>query len=185
MDYILSQVFVVLCYIALACSCLVKTRKTILIFSMFALAFNGASYVLLKAWMGFGVVCIAVVRNIIFMIQEKYDKDDSYAWWEYVVLVFLIAVSVAVGIIAYDGFFSLFSLLSSVIYTVSIWQKNVGVYKYLGVASSVASIIYFAFIRSLFGFILETVMLGFLIAGIIKYRLENKKKKEVDANGTL
>ena len=30
MDYILSQVFVVLCYIALACSCLVKTRKTIL-----------------------------------------------------------------------------------------------------------------------------------------------------------
>ena len=46
------------------------------------------------------------------MIQEKYDKDDSYAWWEYIVLVFL-------------------------------------------------------------------------IAGIIKYRLENKKKKEVDVNGTL
>ena len=70
MSYLLSQICVCISYAFLGLTYLIKRRDLILIFSLIALIFNGASYTLLGAWAGLAVVCIALLRNILFLIQQ-------------------------------------------------------------------------------------------------------------------
>jgi len=184
-EYILSQVFVILSYTFLAATYLTKKRKWILFFSIVAVVFNGVSYFFLKAWAGLGVTAVALLRNIIFMIQEKVDKIEEYMYWDYLILAFLVGVTVTSAVLTYNGFFSLFTTFASLAYTVSIWQKNITVYEILGVVSCVFSLAYYAFIGSFFGIILESALMIVEIIGTIKYFKEkrNQEAKEVSENG--
>ena len=69
--YIVSQVFVVISYSLLAITYCLKNRKSILLFNFVSLLTNAAAFALLGAWSGFVMNLIAVVRNIIFLIQNK------------------------------------------------------------------------------------------------------------------
>ena len=69
MTYILSQIFVVLCYVCLAATYAIKNRYLLLSVSIAAIVFNGISYTLLGAWAGLAVTVVALIRNIIFMIH--------------------------------------------------------------------------------------------------------------------
>ena len=76
--YVLSQVFVIINAALLMATYQLKTRKSILIVSFMALIANGVAYVLLSAWSGLAMVFVAMIRNIIFMIDEKKNgKSDK------------------------------------------------------------------------------------------------------------
>lgn len=183
MIYILSQVFVVLCYICLGATYTTKKRNWILSYSIAAIVFNGISYTLLGAWAGLGVTIVALIRNIVFMIQEKFEGDKDYTTMDWIVLIILMIISGVFAYFTYDGWLSLFSTLSSVIYTLSVWQHNISAYKILGLASSAFSIIYFVFIWSIFGFILESTLFIFMFVGTIRYFVKLKKEKEEKTDG--
>ena len=183
MIYILSQVFVVLCYVCLAATYTTKKRNWILSYSIAALVFNGVSYTLLGAWAGLGVTIVALIRNIVFMIQEKFEGDKDYTTMDWIVLTVLMIISGVFAYFTYDGWLSLFSTLSSVIYTLSVWQHNISAYKILGLVSSAFSIIYFVFIWSIFGFVLESALFVFMLIGTIRYFIKLKKEKEVKTDG--
>ena len=178
MTYILSQVFVVACYMCLAATYLTKNRYVLLSFSMAAIIFNGVSYTLLGAWAGLAVTCIALARNIIFMIQEKFEGDKDYTKMDWIVLVFLILSACFFAWLTYDTWLSLFITLSSILYTIAVWQHNNTVYRILGLLSSVFSIIYYVFIWSLFGFILKGVFFVFMLISSICYFIKIKKQSQ-------
>lgn len=174
MEYILSQVFVVLCYILLGSTYLIKNRSTILIINMCSLVCNGVSYFLLGAWAGLGVICIAVLRNAIFIVQQRIKALEKYLIDDIIILVFLMIVTALVGVFTFDTVLSLFSIFASATYTISVWQRNIKVYKLLGILSSAFGVVYFVFIHSLFGIILESCMLVISAVGAIIYILKNK-----------
>lgn len=176
MEYILSQVFVVLCYLLLGSTYLIKNRSTILVVNMCSLVCNGVSYFLLGAWAGVGVVCIAAVRNVIFIVQQRIKALDKYLIDDIIILIFLMIVSVVVGVLTFDTIWSLFSIFASVTYTISVWQRNIKIYKILGVITSVFGVVYFVFIHSLFGIILESCMCVTAAVGAIIYIRKNKKE---------
>ncbi len=179
MNYILSQIFVVLGYICLGLTYLNKNRMLILFVGLGSLIFNGLSYIFLGAWMGLGVTCVAIVRNILFLIQQKIKALNKYKIDDWIILIFLLVISVVIAIFTYDTFFSLFSVGASVTYTLSVWQKNIKVYKILGIFSSLFAVIYFSFIGSLFGIILECVMFVVsLVATILYIKQQNKETNE-------
>lgn len=181
LTYILSQIFVVLCYICLAATYAIKNRYILLSVSIAAIVFNAISYTLLGAWAGLAVTIVALIRNIIFMIQEKLEGDKDYTVADWIVLVVLMLISATFAYFTYDGWLSLFSVFSSVLYTISVWQHNISVYKILGLISSICSIVYFIFIWSLFGFILEIAMFVFMLVTTIIYfvKLKKEKNKEI------
>ena len=151
MTYILSQVFICLCYLFLGLTYVIKKRTLILCFSLVALVLNGVHYSLLGAWAGLGVVCIAIVRNVLFLVQQKIKVLDKYVIDDWIILIFLMIISIITGVWTYNSIFSLFSIVASMIYTVSVWQKNIKVYKILGIISGLINIVYFIFIKSIFG----------------------------------
>lgn len=182
--YILSQVFVVLCYICLAATYIIKNRYVLLSVSILAIVFNAVSYALLGAWAGFVVTIIAVLRNIIFMIQERFEGDKDYTKMDWIVYSGLMVASIVCAYFTFDGWFSLFTTVSSILYTTAVWQHNETVYKILCLLSSVCAIIYFVFIWSLFGFILEAAMFVYmLIVAIIYFVKLNKGKDKEILNG--
>ncbi len=181
MEYIISQVFVCLTYIMLGITYLTTKRTNILIFSLIALVCNGVHYTLLGAWAGLGVVLIAVLRNVLFLIQQRIKVLDKYVLDDWLILIVLMIVSVITAVFTYDTVFSLFSIAGSIIYTISVWQKNIKAYRILGLISSAMSLVYFVFIGSIFAIILESIMFIFmLVATIIFFKKERNKNLKTE-----
>ena len=77
MEYIISQTFVVLSYVLLGITYFLKNRKLILTLSLSAVLCNGVSYFLLKAWSGLAMTGVAILRSVIFLIQNRKNKSES------------------------------------------------------------------------------------------------------------
>lgn len=167
-NYILSQVFIIISYALVAMTYVSKSRKAILAYNLIGLIASGLSYTFLSAWTGLAMAGVAMLRNIIFLIQNKKDKSEKITWVDWLILGFLIAVSAVSAVFTYDGFLSLLSVFATMGYTLSVWQKNTKVYKFMGIPVSILWIAYQAFIRSLFGIILESALFVVEIIGIIK-----------------
>ena len=176
--FILSQVFVVLNYVLMAFSYVSKKRVWVLLFSFLSLVANGVSYLFLAAWTGLAMVCVSLLRNIIFLIQNKKDDSTKITKADWVVLGIIYAISIIVAIFTYDGFLSLFSVIATMIFTLSIWQKNTLVYNILGIVVSVAWIIYDAFIWSPFAIGCEICMFTFMTVILIIKLVKRKKEKQ-------
>ena len=72
--------------------------------------------------------------------------------------------------------YSLFPLLAFILYTYSIWQSNIKVYRWLAVPISISWIIYNVYAQTLFGTITECSLLIIEIIGITKLKKNGGKK---------
>lgn len=194
MAYVLSQIFIIINYIFLVVTYQLKNRKSILIFNFAAIIVTGLSYVFLSAWSGLAMVGVAIIRNIIFIVDEKKNgKSEKITKKDIVILIVLYMISIISAIFTYEGFLSLMSVFATMLYTFSIWQKKTGVYKVLGIPVSIIWIIYNIYIASIFGIILEIALLTSAIIGFVReYRnkttndeLIYKKVEEKDKNQLL
>lgn len=179
LPYILSQVFIIINYALLAISYYCKDRKTVLVISFMAVIANGLSYVFLNAYSGLAMCILALIRNIIFLIDEKKNgKREKNNAKDICILVVLYIIAVIFAIFTYEGFFSLLSVFATVIYTYSVWQKKTKIYKLCGIPIGVLWILYNAYVKSIFGIILEAVL---LICSITGYIIEVKEKRIKDS----
>ncbi len=182
MEYIFSQIFVVLSYALLGVTYFVKNRRLILIYSVSSLVANAISYFFLGAWSGLVMCGVALLRNAIFLIQNKKNKSEKITWVDWIILGVLVIVSIVSAVLTYDGFLSLFSVFATMLYTISVWQKNVKVYKIMGIFVSILWIVYNSFIFSIFGIVLECVLLISEIVGSVKYIKDEKTKLKENEN---
>ena len=117
---------------------------------------------------------VALIRNIIFLIDEKKNgKRESINRTDVIILVILYAISIISAILTYDGFLSLLSVFATALYTFSVWQKKTNIYKLLGIPIGILWVSYNIYIMSIFGIILEAIL---LICSITGYLLERRKQ---------
>ena len=173
-SYILSQVFTVLTYGLLALTYYAKDRKKVLIINFLSLVANGIAYIFLNAWTGLAMCVVALIRNIIFLIDEKKNgKRESINRTDVIILVILYVISIISAILTYDRFLSLLSVFATALYTFSVWQKKTNIYKLLGIPIGILWVSYNIYIMSIFGIILEAIL---LICSITGYLLEGRKQ---------
>jgi len=172
--YIVSQIFVIISYILLAITYLLKKRNFILQVSVFSLIASLLAFGFLSAWSGMAMMGIAIIRNLILWIQDKKYKTDNITKIDYLILFFLYSLSITFAIFTYDGLFSLLSVLATMVYTYSVWQKSPKIYKLLGIPSSVLWVCYNIFVNSILGIILESFLVVFEVVGLVKHQ-----KKEI------
>jgi hypothetical protein len=173
--YILSQVFTVIMYVLLAITYYAKDRKKVLILSFLSLIANILAYVFLDAWTGVAMCVVALIRNIIFLVDEKKNgKRDEITKKDIIILIILYDILIISTVFTYDEFLSLLSVFATMLYTYSVWQKKTIVYKFLGIPIGVLWILYNIYVQSLFGIILESILLICSITGYIA-ELKNSK----------
>lgn len=172
--YIVSQLFTIIMYALLALTYYAKDRRKVLILSFLSLVANGIAYIFLSAWTGFAMCVVALIRNIIFLLDEKKNgKREKINKMDIIVLIILYIISIISAIFTYEGFFSLLSVFATMLYTFSVWQKKTNIYKLLGIPIGILWVLYNIYIFSIFGIVLESIL---LICSIIGYLLEIKRK---------
>ena len=174
--YVLSQVFTIIMYVLLAVTYYAKDRKKVLVISFLSIIANGIAYIFLSAWTGLAMCIVALIRNIIFLIDEKKNgKRENINKKDIIILIILIAILILSAVLTYDGFLSLLSVFATTLYTISVWQKKTKIYKLLGIPVGILWVVYHIYIMSLFGTILEGIL---LICSTTGYVLEIKKNKK-------
>ena len=173
--YILSQVFTIIMYMFLGTTYFVKSRKTILFLSFTSLFSEMVAFIFLQAWTGLAMCIVAIIRNIVFLIDEKKNgKNDKITKKDIYILIAIYVITIALTIPSYVGFLSLLSVFATSIYTYSIWQKNVITYKLFGILSSGIWISYHVYTKNISAIILEGSL---LVASACGYILALKKIK--------
>ena len=173
--YLVSQVFTVITYLLLAVSYYAKDRNKILTIGFLSLIANGIAYVFLNAWSGLAMCFVALIRNIIFLLDERRNgKKETIHKTDIIILIILYVISIVSAVFTYEGFFSLLSVFATMLYTFSVWQKKTKVYKLLGIPIGILWILYNIYIMSIFGIALETIL---LICSTTGYLLEMRNKK--------
>ncbi|MDE5539065.1 MAG: YgjV family protein [Bacilli bacterium] len=167
--YVFSQIFVILYYFLEMVSYQLKNRQVILMVNGIAMIFMGVSYFLLNAYTGVATVGFGLLRNMVFLLDEKINgKSDKIKFKDIIIIILLTLILVVLSVITYDGIFSLMAPLATWLYMISLWQKNTMVYKILGIPVSIAGITYNIFISSLFGIIFEGAALISAIVGFFR-----------------
>ena len=178
LTYVMSQVFTIIMYLLLVISYYAKERKNILILGFLSLIANAIAYVLLEAYTGLAMCIVAVIRNIIFIIDEnKNGKSDTINKKDITLLILLYSLIIISTVFTYDGYLSLLSVFATMIYTYSVWQKKTIIYKLLVIPVGVLWILYNIYVKSIFGVILESIL---LIASITGYIAELRGKKNIE-----
>ena len=132
--YVFSQIFTILMYILLAISYYAKNRKSVLILGFLSVIANGIAYILLKAYTGLAMCIVALIRNMIFLFDERKNiNKDIITKKDIIILIILYLISIISAIFTYDGALSLLSVFATMIYTFSVWQKDTKRYKLLGI----------------------------------------------------
>ena len=172
--YIISQIFTVMGYTLVTSTYHIKKRKTVLVLNLLSKFAFAIAYVLLGAWSALAMIGAALIRNTIFMINEN-EKRNKINKIDILVLVIVYAISIISAFFTYEGFFSLLPVISTLIYTYAIFQKNVKTYKLLGIPTELCCEVYNFYIKSISAIFLELIP---LTSSIIGYINEVKKEKQ-------
>lgn len=158
--YIISQIFVIVQYSFLMATYQSKTKKQILIFNTIACIASALSFMFLSAFSGCAMSLLAVLRNYLFLNQDK-TKDVNK-------LIIVLILLVLLTLVTYDGILSLMPSISTLLYTLSVWQNDRRLYRIFGIPIEIIWLIYHIYIFSIFGIILEGFLLISVVIGIIR-----------------
>ena len=130
--YIISQIFAILMYALLASTYYLKNRKAVLTINILSMVAQAISFICLKAYTGLAMCFVALIRNAIFLVDEKKNgKTEIISKKDIAILLILFSITIISSIFTYDGIFSLLSVFATMLYTYSMWQKKTITYKIL------------------------------------------------------
>lgn len=161
--YIISQILTAINYILFWITYYIKKRQTILLLDFMSVISHALSYLLLGGYTGAMMGIIATFRNGIFLYQEKKNKDTKTA-----LLYILYFITIIFTIITYKNVFNILPMMATILYTYSIWQKDVYKYKLLGIIIRILYFIYNTYLKSIAGILLEFITFACSLIGYTK-----------------
>ena len=176
-QYIASQIVTIFVYIFLSLTYCIKNRKAILALSFSSNFLNAIAFVLLGATTSAIMCSISILRDIIFLIDEKINgKSNKITKKDICILLFIYSLNLISIACTFKGFLTLIYAAGSMLYTYSIWQKNNKVYRFLGIIVTLLVILDSIYIKSVFGAVLQLMVLITSIAGYFSHKKENSQK---------
>lgn len=173
LEYIISQILVVIVYALISISYHYNDRKKILKINVVAHAIHAISFLLLNGLTGFAMCIVYAIRDLFFAIDEKNRKSKNLTKRDYIILLVFVTIIIISTIFTYNGLGSLLSVGATLISTVAIWQKDPKYYKLLGIPISLCWLGYDIYLKSIFAIVLEIILLISVISGCIK-EVKNK-----------
>jgi hypothetical protein len=177
--FILSQIISAVAYVVLGFSYLQTNRTSQLYMAITTNFLLGIASLILGGFAGAYMCLIGIIRDItnkiIYSKRPQNQKLKIFNSDYYLLGLWITLFSVGMYF-TFDGVFSLFSAIGTILFTISIWQKNQMVYRVLGLLSVISWAVYMFYIMNIIGAVSEIVLGGFIVVGII--RLLNQKLKK-------
>ena len=141
-----------------------------MIFKLCSTVLYALQYLVLGAFSAVATNLIGTVRDYIFYVYAKDNKDIP----KLIFFIFILIVIVS-GIFTFNGFISLIPIFLSILTTYSIWQNNMKKYRGITVMITALWVIYNLSVGAFVSSIGSIISLVSAIIAII--RLDIKKKK--------
>ena len=145
-----------------------KDRKRILFVKLLADLTWMLHYFLLSAYSGVAICIISTIRAIVFLNPEKKWADKRF--W---VPLFLLMAGV-MGYLTWNGIFSLFPILASVISIISFAQNKPKITRLLAFPVSASLLTYDFYIHSIPGIVNESAVIISSFIGLLRYDKKSK-----------
>lgn len=176
-QYIASQIVTIFVYIFLSLTYCIKNRKAILALSFSSNFLNAIAFILLGATTSAIMCSISILRDIIFLIDERINgKSSKITKKDVGILLFIYSLNIISILFTFKGFLTLIYTAGSMLYTYSIWQKNNKVYRFLGIIVTLLVMLDSIYIKSVFGAVLQLMVLITSIVGYFSHKKENSRK---------
>lgn len=187
--YIISQVLMILAHFFFAWTYFTNKRPVMLVSNMLGNLIQGIGYGFLIAWVGLAMCAVALARdgaNYLINAKRKTEDKKRITVLDSLLLVLWTVLVVVITFFSAEGFLPWFACVGTIIFTFAIWQKNVLVYKTLGIFVYGFWMIYNIYIANLAGTVLKAALTVVAIVGLVLYikrnLLNNTKLKENHQN---
>lgn len=125
---------------------------------------NLTHYFLLGAYSGCFTKFVAIFRDFFIILKSKNKVLSS----SFVLMIFVI-IYVIMGVLTYDGVFSIFPILAAIIYLIPVWYGNCNIIRKTAFIGYFLWLIYNIFIFSMAGIIANVVSIVSILIAIKKY----------------
>ncbi|MBQ3110639.1 MAG: YgjV family protein [Clostridia bacterium] len=169
--FILGQIFGIITVILGFLSYQTKNAKSLLVFQIATCAVFCAHYLCLNAWPAFFLNAVGTVRNITY-----YKKEKLGIWANILPWVFA-AVMAILGILSWNGWYSIFIVAGLVINTLCLNLKEAQSIRWSILVTSPMVFTYDAFVMAIGGMIYEAVAIASAIIGIVRHKNCNEVTK--------
>lgn len=179
--YIISQIITVIYFAMLSSSYLLKNRKRILVTNFIAHIGQTTAMAMLNGYTGAGMALIMMLRDFVLLLQEirKSKGKEISEKSDLMILIITVLLIITLTIFTYNGPLSLLSVVATLITTFALWQKNVKMYKILGIIAGVLWLLYNVFIMSIMGILLELSVVICSVIGFWKEKRGGTKSHEI------
>ena len=171
--YIAAQVFIVLSSILYGISVFAKNKKVLLVIQILSSCFYWANCFFLKAWVGGIVALLDTTRIIIFYLIEKFNGTQNQ---KIITGVVLLIVGIVASIFTWGGWYSIFPLLGTVVFVISLAISNLMFIKFATIFGSITATIYLGLIGSPIGAVMQSLTAVMGMIGLIIDVVKNRKK---------
>ncbi len=170
---VIAQIICVCAALSMVYANFKKTKKEMMTFITLGSILYCLQYLFLNAYNGFFTNIVNMFRNLLFSLKSKSKYLKSVIF-----LVLFIIIYIGVGIFTYDGFFSLFPTIGSLIYCVILWQDNPKVIRIGNTVCYLFWFIYDIFVKLYIGAVIDFSSFAIGMIAIIKLNEVRKNKKK-------
>lgn len=166
LNFIIAQVFGVIALIILIISFQNNKKEKLLRLQMFSSLLYAIQYIFLKAYTGFSMNIICMIRNLFFN-KFKNVKPPLYY------LVMIIVLMAFSSFFTFDGIISLLPTVAVILYSIALWNGNMKIIRVTEIISCTLFIIYDIKVLAFTGLI--ATIIEMISAVFALYRFDIKK----------
>ena len=168
LNFIIAQIFGVIALIILVISFQNNKKERLLRLQMFSSLLYAIQYVFLKAYTGFAMNIICMIRNLIF---NKF-KDKRPPLYYLVIIIVLMVIS---SFFTFNGIISLLPTIAVILYSIALWNGNMKIIRATEIISCTLFIIYDIKVLAFTGLI--ATIIEMISAILALYRFDIKRSK--------
>ncbi|MBQ4558436.1 MAG: YgjV family protein [Clostridia bacterium] len=163
-DYILSQICVVVAVVALIITFFTSNKRVILILSLVDVLAYIFQFLLLNQYTGAFLNVVGLIRVLTLYIEHSKGIYTSI-----LTICFLNFLSILVGVVTFVGYYCIFAIIAEFLDTYALWSYSILGYRWCAFFASLFWIIYFIFCKSVFAIGLEIILMVMALFGIVRY----------------
>ena len=170
-SYIISQIFALFAYATITTTFFMKSKIKIVVFNIINSLLFLLHYFFLGASMGMIINAIGIVRGIWYYLDEKFNSRHLYNS-----LIVCVVASIICSIFSFTSWIEIFALFAGLGFTYSLWQKNIGFYRWAMLVCSILWVVYNSIHHSIVATVGESCLIIIEIISLIKYYKKDKKE---------
>lgn len=166
-NFIIAQIFGLVALIILVISFQKNKKERLLKLQMFSSLLYAIQYIFLKAYTGFFMNIICMIRNLIFN-KFKNKRPPLYC------LVIIIALMISCSIFTFNGIISILPTIAVSIYSIALWIGNMKIIRVVEIISCILFIIYDIKVLAILGLIATIIEMISAIIALYKFDIKTK-----------